>query len=51
LALKSGTFPDSWKIAKIITVFKKGDRAAIENYRPVALALFEDFWVGAIQSS
>jgi hypothetical protein len=44
LALKSGTFPDSWKIAKIIIVFKKGDRGAIENYRPVALLnYFEDF--------
>jgi hypothetical protein len=37
LALKSDTFPDSWKIAIIIPVFKKGVRSAIENYRPVAL--------------
>jgi hypothetical protein len=29
--------PDSWKIAKIIPVFKKGDRSDMKNYRPVSI--------------
>ncbi|KAJ3651923.1 hypothetical protein Zmor_017927 [Zophobas morio] len=37
LALRLNTFPDMWKSAVIIPVFKKGDRTVLENYRPVSL--------------
>jgi hypothetical protein len=30
------TIPDQWKMAKIIPVFKKGNKSHIENYRPIA---------------
>ena len=33
--LTSGIFPDTLKIAKIIPLFKKGDKTLLENYRPV----------------
>ncbi len=32
----TGTVPKSWKISKIIPVFKKGSPAKISNYRPVS---------------
>ena len=36
-SLNSGRFPDKWKIAKIIPLFKGGDRENVNNYRPVSL--------------
>ena len=32
-----GIFPDIWKIANVIPIFKKGDKSQPCNYRPVAL--------------
>ena len=30
-------FPDEWKIARIVPVFKKGDSSKVENYRPISV--------------
>ena len=32
-----GEIPDSWKIANVIPLFKKGDSSLVANYRPVSL--------------
>ena len=37
LSLSSGKFPDKWKYAKIIPLFKKDDKLHKKNYRPVAI--------------
>ena len=36
-SLTSGKFPQKWKIAKIIPIFKGGDRESVNNYRLVSL--------------
>ena len=36
-SIDEGCFPDCLKTAKIIPVFKKGDRSNLNNYRPIAL--------------
>ena len=40
--------PRDWKLAKVVPVFKKGDRGNPENYRPISLLptiskLYENF--------
>lgn len=37
LILESSTFPDAWKISRLVPVYKKGDRSDISNYRPIAI--------------
>ncbi len=37
LAISTQTFPNIWKISKIIPLFKKDDRSIIENYRPISI--------------
>ena len=36
-SLLTATFPDEWKIAKVVPLFKGGDREKVGNYRPVSL--------------
>lgn len=36
-SLGTGSFPNAMKIAKVIAVFKKGDRLLCDNYRPISL--------------
>ena len=36
-SLESGTIPADWKMAHVSPIFKKGSKAAVNNYRPVSL--------------
>lgn len=36
-SLKDGVFPDEWKRAKIVPIFKKGDIHDTKNYRPISI--------------
>ena len=36
-AMDTQTFPNSWKQANVVPIFKKGDRNLTSNYRPVSL--------------
>ena len=35
--LTTGIFPDAFKVAKIIPIFKKGNSSLLVNYRPISL--------------
>ena len=36
-AIVTGKFPDKWKIATIVPIFKGGNKEDVSNYRPVSL--------------
>jgi len=36
-SLHQGVLPTEWKSANVISIFKKGDRTTVSNYRPVSL--------------
>lgn len=36
-SIKTCCFPDDWKIARVIPLFKKGERSLPENYRPISI--------------
>lgn len=36
-SLQTGVFPEVWKTAHIIPIFKSGDKSCCENYRPVSI--------------
>ena len=35
--LTTGIFPNKLKIAKVVPVFKKGDKDLLNNYRPISM--------------
>lgn len=35
--LQSGHFPEKWKIAQVIPIYKSGDKVNVKNYRPISL--------------
>ena len=37
LSLETKTVPDIWKRANVITIYKKGEKTKIDNYRPISL--------------
>ena len=37
LILRKGTFPKNWKNAKVIPLYKGGDKSEVSNYRPISL--------------
>ena len=37
MSLNAGEFPDGMKIAKVVPLYKSGDKAFFSNYRPVSL--------------
>ena len=36
-SLRSGIFPDDWKCARVILLFKQGDSSALNNYQPISV--------------
>ena len=36
-ALKSGSYPDKWKRANVVPVYKKESKNMLKNYRPISL--------------
>mgnify|MGYP000465329115 CR=1 FL=1 len=52
ISLTSGVFPDGWKLANVISLFKKEDKQILINYQPVSLlsCLSRGLRVHSIQS-
>ena len=36
-SVNTGTFPDRFKIGKIVPIFKSGDKSDVSNYRPISI--------------
>ena len=34
---KSGTIPSKWKLDNVVSIFKKGEKSSVTNYRPISL--------------
>ena len=39
-SISDGVFPNSLKLAKVIPIFKSGDKSIISNYRPISILPF-----------
>ena len=37
IAIETSTFPDSWKIVRVIPIFKEGEKCERSNYRPISV--------------
>ena len=37
LAINTGVYPNSLKIAKVIPIFKSGSKTSVNNYRPISI--------------
>ena len=37
LSFRTAIFPDSWKLAHVLLLYKKNDQSEINNYRPISL--------------
>ena len=37
MSFRTGVFPDMWKCAKVMALFKKGDKHDRDNYRPISI--------------
>ena len=37
MSFVTGVYPDQLKTAKVVPVFKKGDKLLVSNYRPISL--------------
>ena len=37
LSIKNNYYPKQWRLSKVITLFKKGDKTELGNYRPISL--------------
>ena len=37
MSISSGMFPDSLKVARVVPIFKKGDKTNQSNYRPISI--------------
>ena len=37
LSFQTGYIPDNFKVAKVIPIFKSGDKHSFNNYRPISL--------------
>jgi hypothetical protein len=36
-SIQTSTFPDHWKLAKVMSLFKNGNKSLVSNYRPISL--------------
>ena len=37
LSLRTGTFPDDWRLANVTPIYKSEDKTFCENYRPISV--------------
>ena len=40
LSITKGYFPEEFKLAKVLPIFKSGDEQNIQNYRPISIVSF-----------